>query len=189
MTPGAVRRKLARQPFVPVGKLADDMHAATRGIVEPLDGVRLTSPLGGTPCVLWRAVVEEVGTGGDYVELGRREDAIAFLLRTPDGSARVVPARPHLGLEPANVVVRPCGAYADAFGALVAQVKKPNYPTSSMLRVKELVIVPGMQLRVSGYIAREQDPDAAENVAGYRGDLPTRPVLSGTRRVPLLLGE
>ena len=187
-SPAVVRKKLAKRTIARVSSLGDGDHGTTRGIVETLDGALLTSPLGQKPCVFWRIVIEEVGTGGDYAELGRREEGTPFLLRTDDGPARVVPEHPHIGLDPAEVIVRLQGTLGGAPDSLLAQMKKPNHP-SSHIRVKEIRIEPGRQLTVSGYVAREQDPDAASDVAGYRAQLPTRPVFSGTRRVRLLLGD
>ena len=187
-SPAVVRKKLAKQRVTRMSSLQDGAHGTTRGIVEPLDGVLLTSPLGGKPCVFWRVIVEEVGSGGDFAELGRREEGVPFLIRTDEGPARVVPEHPHLGLDPTEVIVRMQGTLVGVPESLLAQMKQPNH-ASSQIRVKETRIEPGTQLTVNGYVAREQDPDAAKDVAGYRAQLPTRPVLSGTRRVRLLLGN
>jgi hypothetical protein len=65
--------------------------------------------------------------------------------------------------------------------------KKPNYPYSSSLRVTEYAVLPGMEVVVRGHCVREPDPGAPADVTGYRTELPTRPVVSGTRRSPLLL--
>jgi hypothetical protein len=66
--------------------------------------------------------------------------------------------------------------------------KKANYPTSSVLRITEYAVLPGALVTVIGFCTFEPNPDAAHDVTGYRTALPTRAVISGSRRRPLLIG-
>jgi hypothetical protein len=52
----------------------------------------------------------------------------------------------------------------------------------------EYAILPGSTVTIVGWCTLEPDPDAVAAVTGYRKDLPTRPVVSGTRRQRLLIG-
>jgi hypothetical protein len=46
-----------------------------------------------------------------------------------------------------------------------------------------------MTIVVDGWCAREPDPSATEAVTGYRDQLPTRPVISGTKRAPVVMTD
>jgi N-acetylglucosamine kinase-like BadF-type ATPase len=52
----------------------------------------------------------------------------------------------------------------------------------------EYAILPGAIVTIVGWCTFEPDPDAVADVTGYRKELPTRPVVSGTRRQRLLIG-
>jgi hypothetical protein len=52
----------------------------------------------------------------------------------------------------------------------------------------EYALLPGATVTVVGVVTFEPDPDAVADVTGYRKELPTRPVVSGTRRQRLLIG-
>lgn len=54
--------------------------------------------------------------------------------------------------------------------------------------VIEYAILPGSTVTIVGWCTFEPDPDAVAEVTGYRKELPTRPVVSGTRRQRLLIG-
>ena len=51
----------------------------------------------------------------------------------------------------------------------------------------EYAILPGTTITVVGWCTFETNPDAVAEVTGYRKELPTRPVVSGTRRQRLLI--
>ena len=54
--------------------------------------------------------------------------------------------------------------------------------------VVEYAILVGSTVTIVGWCTHEPDPDAVADVTGYRKELPTRPVVSGTRRQRLLIG-
>ena len=186
--PRKVKRELARARVQTISSLADGKPAAVRGtvaLVEPAAVV--VSPLTQRPCVYWLVVFDEVGIAGDFHELGRLERGVPFLLRSETGTARVVPDRPRIAL-PGRSFAQPI-LQAGPLRVLAreARAKRHNWNTS-LLRATEYVLEAGAFVTVSGWATREPDPDAAAAVAGYREQLPTRPVLSGTRRAKLLIG-
>jgi hypothetical protein len=189
-----VKRELARARIEPIAKLAEGKVVAVRGRATLTDPhAAVTSPLSGVLCVYALVTFDEVGVGGDFRELGRTEVSCPFLLVDHTGSARVVPDRPRLSV-PGSVTMFAASQLSDAQDnqpaiRLARSVcKRPNYPRSSSLRVTEYVVALERELTVKGYCTREPDPDAADAMAGdYRAAPPTRPVISGTRRVPMLI--
>ena len=94
-----VKRELARARIQSINSLVDGSAAAVRGTVALADPTGITtSPLTRRRCVYWLVVFDEVGTGGDFHELGRTDTGVPFLLRSETGTARVGPDRPRLGL-------------------------------------------------------------------------------------------
>ena len=142
--------------------------------------------------MFWLVTFDEVGVGGDFVELGRAEDGRPFLVKSENAAARVVPDGTRVAV-PGHAQMQPISALQgppyDAMTRLaeVACKKKPNYPTS-WLRATEYIVFVGMPITVIGWCTREPDPDAAADVSGYRAQLPTRPVMSGSRRGRMLIG-
>lgn len=184
--PRKVRRELARAKIQTIASLVEGKVAAVRGTVELTDGAFVVSPLTERRCAYYVIVFDEVGAAGDHVELGRLAAGVPFLLRSQGGTARVVPDRPAIAVPP-YVVARPF-AQAELLWRLArCACRPPNY-TTSWLRATEYALVPDQLVTVSGWCTREPDPDAREDVAGYREHLPTRPVLSGSRRAKLLIG-
>lgn len=187
--PRKVKRELAQLRIQTISSLVDGKPAAVRGTValaEPKAYVR--APIIHRTCVYWLVVFDEVGIGGDFHELGRAEGGVPFLLRSEHGTARVVPDRPRIAL-PGEAVSMPI-AYARQLLAVaneLTKLKRHNYPTS-YLRATVYTLEPAMFVTVSGWCTREPDPEASEDVAGYREQLPSRPVISGTRRAKLLIG-
>jgi hypothetical protein len=182
-----VKRELARARIQSIHSLVDGSAAAVRGTVTLIEPATFTtSPLTHRRCVYWLVVFDEVGVGGDYHELGRTGAGVPFLLRSETGTARVVPDQPRLGL-PSATFSRPIGT-PGPLAALAQTVCKPhNYPTS-WLRATEYAVEADAFVTVSGWCTREPDPEASESVSGYREQLPTRPVISGSRRAKLLIG-
>lgn len=185
--PRKVKRELARARVEPISALAEGKTVAVRGTValtEPSAFVE--APLIGRRCVYWLVVFDEVGTGGDFRELGRAEGGVPFLLRSDRGTARVVPDRARIAL-PGHVYLRPVMRPGE-LAELARQVCKPyNYPTS-LLRATAYALEAGAFVTIRGWCTREPDPEASVSVSGYREQLPTRPVISGTRRAKLLVG-
>jgi hypothetical protein len=182
-----VKRELAGARIQSINTLVDGSAAAVRGTVALAEPTGFaTSPFTHRRCVYWLVVFDEVGVGGDYHELGRVDAGVPFLLRSDSGTARIVPDRPRLGL-PGETFSRPILA-PGPLGPLAKTVcKRHNYPTS-WLRATEYVVEPDAFVTISGWCTREPDPEASESVSGYREQLPTRPVISGTRRAKLLIG-
>jgi hypothetical protein len=188
--PAKVRRALARARIQRIDQVADGSSGAVRGRVV-VEREPIAAPLSARPCVYWLVTFDEVGTGGDYVELGCLEKGIPFLLEGDGARARVVPERPRLAV-PGKSSSRPVLDLDtqdwDPMLELARKVcRRPNYPTST-LRATEYLLAPGMEITVMGWCTREPDPEAAADVRGYRGQLPTRPVISGSRRTRLLVG-
>jgi hypothetical protein len=189
-----VKRELARSRLEPIAGLVDGKVVTVRGrVTEAEPGSTVTSPLSGVPCVYALVTFDELGVGGDFRELGRTEVSCPFLLVDRTGAARVVPERPRLAV-PGTVRVFAARQLSDAQDhqpaiRLARSVcKRPNYPRSSSLRVTEYVVAVDRDVTVKGYCTREPDPDAADAMAGdYRAAPPSRPVISGTRRVPMLI--
>jgi hypothetical protein len=185
--PRKVKRELARARIQTINSLGDGKSAAVRGTVtltEPAAFAR--SALTSRDCVYWLVVFDEVGVGGDYHELGRMDGGVPFLLRSDTGTARVVPDRPRIAL-PGHVISRPISDAGD-LGQLARGVCKQHNYATSWLRATEYVLEAGAFVTVSGWCTREPDPEASVSVQGYREHLPTRPVISGTRRAKLLIG-
>lgn len=185
--PRKVKRELARARIEAIAALTDGRTVAVRGTVslsEPTAVVE--APLTGLPCVYWLVVFDEVGTGGDFRELGRASGGVPFLLRSEQGTARVVPDGARVAL-PGQVFVRPV-TQPGMLDALAREVCVPyNYATST-LRASMYVLEAGAFVTIRGWCTREPDPEASASISGYREQLPTRPVISGTRRAKLLIG-
>ena len=185
--PRDVRAKLANAALQPLAELVDGKQGTASGVVETIGDATIESPLQRRRCVYWCVVIEEVGAH-DYVELGRLEGGVPFLLRTTDGAARVVPEHARIAL-PARVWPPQHRGTSGMFATLLARVRRPSYE-SSLVRFTECVLEPGVVATVRGHVARESDPDGAVVVAGgYRDQLPTRPVLSGTKRKRMLIAS
>lgn len=185
--PRKVKRELARARVQSINSLRDGKAAVVRGtiaVTEP--GAVVRSALTHRTCVYWLVVFDEVGVGGDYHELGRTEGGVPFLLRSETGTARVVPDRPRIAV-PGQAFSRPI-TQPGMLGALARGVCKQNNYSTSWLRATEYVLEVDALVTISGWCTREPDPEASVAVSGYREQLPTRPVISGTRRAKLLIG-
>ena len=186
-----VRKLLAKRKLQPIAQLVDGEPGTVRGtiaFVEPT--AHVLTPIDKTPCVYWRVVFDEVGTGTDFEELGRVEAGVPFLLRSSEGTARVVPDKPLFAIKIKTTMQHSAGGFGgDALGELARTCARHPHHADTMIRATEYVLVEGDEVTVSGWVTREQDPEAAENVAGYRADLPTRPVISGSRKARLLISD
>jgi len=190
-----VRKILARARIVPIDKTEDGAIAVVRGTVAPLDG-ELIAPISGRRCVCWLVVFDEVGSP-DFVELGRSQEVVPFLVRSAEGTARVVPERAVLGPMPLiRSMPMPLALHSppglhhpDPVIELALRIctLRPNH-LSTQLRATEYAIAIDAEVTVQGHVAHEADPDGAAGVVGYRNALPIRPVLSGSRRRGLLIG-
>lgn len=183
-----VLRELGHVRTTRISEVADGARRMISGTAE-LAGPPAIAGLTGRPCCGWVVTIDEVGMG-DSVQRGVVVQGVPFIVRDASGHARVLPDRARIGV-PGHIVLRhPRHALLDDERALYTQLGVLlNYPDTSKLRFTERVILPGAPVRVYGYCQREPDRAAMDaDVSGYRGDVPTRPVLSSTRRAPLLIG-
>lgn len=193
--PRRIRRELARAKLHAVDRLPDNALVTIRGNVAlSAPGADLSSPILRRECVYWLVTFDEVGVGGDYVEIGRSEQGRPFLVESPTGTARVVPdhiriALPgHARLFAMSDILHP-SRNEPALRLARSVCRRPNHPYATTLRVTEYVIPPQLEVTVKGWCTHEPDPEASESVTGYRSELPSRPVLSGTRKKPLLIAS
>ncbi len=183
-----VVRELARVSRTRIIDVPDGARRMITGTAR-LDGPAAIAALTGRPCCAWVVTIDEVGMG-DWVQRGVVVQGVPFTVRDESGDARVIPDRARIGSAGHIVLRYPHHALMDAERALYTQLAVHlNYPDTSKVRFTERVILPGAPLRVYGYCQREPDRASMNaDVSGYRGDVPTRPVLSSTRRAPLLIG-
>jgi hypothetical protein len=184
--PRKVKRELARARIQSINSLVDGKPAAVRGTIATVEDAIVHAPLSNRRCVYSLVVFDEVGVGGDYVELGRLERGLPFLLRSDHGTARVVPDGARLAIY-GDVTTQPIIADTPMSRLARSVCKRHNYATS-WLRATEYVLEPDAFVTISGWCTREPDPEAAEDVTGYREQLPTRPVISGSRGAKLMIG-
>ena len=188
-------KALAASRLEPFDKFVDGKTATVRGRIGPTDDM-VISPLAEKRCVAWACVFEECGKEDDTFELGRAGGGASFLLHSDHGIARVVPD----GVLVLNLPHRFAATLMRSFGAhhlktearvkeLAAhgRIRKPNWGASSLL-MREYLFGVGDTITVQGHVTLEPNPLADEKVTGYREALPTRPVLSGTRKRRLLFG-
>lgn len=180
-----VKRLLGIARVHPIESLQDGGAAVVRG--EVVAGEVLEAPLSKRDCVYWLLTFDEVGTGGDYRELGRVERGHPFVLRDATGDARVVAQNARVAVPPFEIL-RSFGNVPTTVAQQYRVCKKPNYPMTSVLRITEYAVLPGALVTVIGFCTFEPNPDAAQDVTGYRTALPTRAVISGSRLRPLLIG-
>jgi hypothetical protein len=185
-----VRARIAKQRVVPIAEVTDGARACITGTVEATGG--LVSPMTNQPCAGWFISIDEVGTAdkrfagvlachGEMIVRDETGDALVgfegarFALPTTGRELR----RDNQGRGSWTATAR------DAFERSGASV---NYPQSSLIHFHEHAIFSGTRVYVFGHAQREPDRGRIDaDVTGYRGDAPTRPVFSGTRKVPLLL--
>lgn len=186
---------LAKVKPTPRAAMIDGSLVVVRGTVGLVDpGADLTSPISRRQCVYWLVTFDELGIGGDFAELGRMDQGRPFLVTSEIGVTRIVVEHARVAV-PGSVSLYHMrdldnSWYNDAGIRLARSVcKRPNYPNTSSLRVTEYVVEPDMAVTIQGYCTHEPDPQGADDVTGYRADVPMRPVLSGTKRSPLLLTD
>ena len=183
----SVRADLAKLPPLPFAEVVDGKRAKITGTVV-LDTIA-TAPLSGRACGYWMITIDEVGLN-ESVERGVLDGGVPFLLDTGAGRARVLPDGARVDLPPtANEF--PAGSLLPPSEREIWSRLSPrfNYPNASKIRFTERVLPAGLHIHVAGISQREPDRSAidADN-ASYRGDIPTVPVFSGSRRHPLWIG-
>jgi hypothetical protein len=185
-----VARRLRRSVPEPLAALADGRGATAGGTVRTIAAGRVVSPLGGVPCVFWMVRFDEVGAGDSHT-LGRATGGCEFLVENATGTARIIPDHAKVDV-PGRAFSCSSRLWVSGRPDLVTSLAKqhckpPNRPSETVLRATEHVIEEGMSIVVNGNCTREPDPSAVDAVTGYREQLPSRPVLSGSRRWPLVI--
>jgi hypothetical protein len=185
----AVTHELVRVPRTQVADVPDGAARKISGRIEREDAP-IRSPLTGTECSVWAITIDEVGGMGDSVLRGAKCQGVPFRVRDASGVARVIPDGARLGTMGKSFHYLPGALLIGYERELFAELSiKLNYPRTSNLRFTERIIAPAAEVTVYGYCQREPDRAAVDaDVSGYRGDVPTQPVLSSTRRAPLLIG-
>jgi hypothetical protein len=173
----------------PIDQLVDGEIGAVEGEVVAT-GPLLRSPITETPCVYWQLTFDEVGAG-DWVQRARLQHHGEFIVDVGGVRVRVLAHGARIDVPPHHIARRAgYGGPVSSYDLVMAQARAAQvrfaYATS-LLRATEWIVTPGMLVRVQGGCTLEPDPDAVATVQGYREGLPTRPVLSGTRRAPLLI--
>ena len=178
------RRALEHALWTRITNVDDGRTATVRGDVRPGDEPVLTAPLSSRSCVAWELELAE-DVGSDVVARGVTAASCSFLLEDDSGIARIAPARPLLIAEAGEVGRFRLGRVPARCVAAIG----PGFQrrTKGLLVITERLVTLGASVMVRGGAAREPDPGAIDAVSGYRDQLPTRPVLSGTRRVPLII--
>ncbi len=184
-----VRRRLARAARCRIADLADHTAGCVVGQIEP--GEEILAPLSLRRCVYWAVTIEEVGAASDAVERGSLDDGVRFEIRDASGRARVIPHGSRVAIEEqVRVYVQQYRLPSPEYELFRRLAIRFNYPSSSRVRFREHALAPASWIVVSGHSQREPDRDAAHaDASGYRGELPTVPVLSSTRRAPLLIAS
>ena len=184
-----VRTQLDRARSIEIARCIDGERQRITGVAE--GAAPLVSPITGRPCMFWMVTIDEVGHG-DWVERGVADQGVSFFLRDSSGIARVVPTGARCDLATQSSTFDSTASLEPGARELFQQLKiKLNYPQWSRVRFNERIITAGARISVLGHnqhepmqLASATDVDAA----GYRGDLPMRPVFSSSRRNPLLIG-
>ncbi len=186
-----VWQRIAAQKVVPIGSVVDGERSCILGVAESLGTMR--APMTNQPCAGWFISIEETGLADR-----RFAGAIAcygeMLVRDDSGTALVVFENARFALPPSMMEDWPSGmaAYprwtATARDAFERSKARLNYPSSSGVRFCEHAVPHGAHVYVYGHAQREPDRGRIDaDVTGYRGDAPTRPVFSGTRKIPLMI--
>ncbi|MBA3457436.1 MAG: hypothetical protein H0T42_30425 [Deltaproteobacteria bacterium] len=185
-----VRTQLNRARSIDIVRCSDGERQRITGVAE--GSPTLVSPITGRPCMFWLVSIDEVGAGGDWVERGIADEGVSFLLRDPSGIARVVPAGARCDLPGSSRMFVATAAMGPGAHYLFDLLKvQLNYPQSSRVRFNERIVTTGTRVSVLGHNQHEpmQVASATDvDTAGYRGELPMRPVFSSSRRTPLLIG-
>ncbi|MFN0253583.1 MAG: hypothetical protein ACKV2T_42340 [Kofleriaceae bacterium] len=188
-----VRARIARQTIVSIADVKDGARACIQGYVEALGQLR--SPMTNQPCAGWFISIEETGMA-DRRFAGALACHGEMLVRDDTGRALVLFDGARFAWPTSTTDGWPSGLQAsarwtaterDAFERSKARL---NYPMTSGVRFHEHAIFAGAHIYVYGHAQREPDRSRVDaDVNGYRGDVPTRPVFSGTRNVPLMLAD
>ncbi len=183
------QRELVRIPTTRIVDVPDGARRKVSGVIV-LQDEPLRSPLTQTLCCAWTILIAEVGAR-ESVSRGSRTRGVPFILRDDSGDARVYPEGARLAVLGNRPIEYRPGAQPRGYeGELYRELGiRLNYPEGSGVRFTEYLIPPGAKVSVCGYCQREPDRERVDaDVTGYRGDVPTRPVFSSTKRALLVIG-
>lgn len=188
-----VRTRIAAQRVVPIAEVPDGERACIAGTVEAIGG--LVSPMTNRPCAGWFISIEETGVA-DRRFAGALSCHGEMLVRDESDTAVVVFERVRFAWPTSATEDWPSGLATyprwspTARDAYDRGEVRLNYPTSSGVRFHEHAILAGARAVVYGHAQREPDRGRVDaDVVGYRGNAPTRPVFSGTRKIPLMIAD
>lgn len=187
-----VRDLVAKQHAVRIADVEDNSRACIVGTARASS--TMFSPMTHQPCAGWFISIDEVGLA-DSRWAGAIMCHGEMFVDDDSGSALVVFEGARFGLP--TLRSRNAGTFAqngswtpterDAFERAKADL---NYPVTSTVRFREHAIVPGQRVCVYGHAQREPDASRVDaDVIGYRGNAPTRPVFSGTRKIPVMITD
>jgi hypothetical protein len=183
-----VARRLRAGKHYAIAALPESTPGRVVGIAQALNET-LTSPLSGRACVYYEVKVI-TNSGGPGVKVLHERRGVPFVLL--DGEVRAIVDPRHAELAVDVDVHTASGIFDDptsAEAALLARHRQrgTGWIFNKVLRYEEAVIAIGETIAVFGTGVREPDPEAAPS--SYRGELPTRIRLSGSRRFPLLISD
>jgi hypothetical protein len=179
----------------PIAELPEDTEGRIVGITHA-HGDLLTAPFSGKPCVYYAAQVERARDPGPgcivneaeiWEPLANETRAVAFLIADDTGRALVEPtaARVELCREPS---IELDSAIELTSGQREFLARHQVTAQGVRLRYTETRIAIGEAIAVFGSGAREPDPDARPP-EDYRGEQPTRLLLTSSARHPLLISN
>jgi hypothetical protein len=186
-----VRELVAKKQAVRIADVEESSRACIVGIARA--SVAMYSPMTNQLCAGWFISIDEVGADSRWA--GAIVCHGDMFVDDESGSAQVVFENARFGF-PATFT-RNAGmrihahqwtaTERDAFDRAKVAL---NYPASSTVRFREHAIIAGQRVCVFGHAQREPDPGLVDaDKIGYRGDAPTRPVFSGTRKLPVMITD
>jgi len=148
---------------------------------------RLIAPFTGRTCVYYELKVVE--RGRSETQLIHEQRGVRFMLLDRSARAIVDPLHAKLAVD---VVRTTSGSFNPATAAESALLQRYHKRSRGWifdkeLRYEETVIGVGETIAVLGTGVREPDPEAEP--IGYRGEQPTRLVISGSPRFPILISD
>lgn len=184
-----LRRQLRDTPRRSLAELPEGTAARIVGRAEAIEDT-LEAPLTGRPCLYYTAIVE-VSDGKDWREIIREDRAVMFML--DDGSARAIidPSSSKVALEfdgnsDSGVLDNPNEREQAFLDAHNTAGRRRVFNRS--LRYREAVIEVGETIAIFGAAVREPDP-TAQPEAAYRGDAPTRLLMTSSRKQPMIISD
>jgi len=184
-----LRRQLRALPRRSLAELPEGTSARIVGRAEAIDDT-LEAPLTGRRCLYYTAIVE-LSEGNHWREIIREDRAVMFVL--DDGSARAIvdPSSSKVALEfdgksDSGFLDNPNEREQAFLDAHNTPGRRLVFNRS--LRYREAVIEVGETIAIFGAAVREPDP-TAQPEAAYRGDAPTRLLMTSSRKQPMIISD